>query len=84
MFTDVPLDTRHHQFKQKKRFPVHWRLTEERAREIEAAREQALLLDQQKAEAGTLVDGAERVEHYLTIPAALPKSAPRLGSKRAR
>ncbi|KAK1828132.1 mitochondrial ribosomal subunit protein-domain-containing protein [Podospora conica] len=39
-FQDIPLDTRHHKFKRKLRFPAEWTLTEERKAELEAQRKQ--------------------------------------------
>ncbi|KAJ8111579.1 hypothetical protein ONZ43_g5588 [Nemania bipapillata] len=54
MFEDIPLDTRHHTFKVKPKFPVEWRMTEERRKFLEDTRQQSLLLDQQKEEAGSL------------------------------
>ncbi|ORY64941.1 mitochondrial ribosomal subunit protein-domain-containing protein [Pseudomassariella vexata] len=68
MFEDVPLDTRHHKFKVKPRFPKEWRLTEERRLAIEDARQKSLLLDQEKVEAGALVDGKEKVERFFAQP----------------
>lgn len=69
-FEDVPLDTRHHTFKTKPRFPAAWRLTDERRRQLQAMRAQAFLRDQQKMAQGTLVDGAQRVAASLAAPAA--------------
>ncbi|KAI0521800.1 mitochondrial ribosomal subunit protein-domain-containing protein [Xylaria bambusicola] len=68
MFEDVPLDTRHHTFKVKPKFPKEWRLTEERRQFLEESRQQALLLDQKKEEEGTLVNGAERIEEVYNPP----------------
>ncbi|KAK3937907.1 mitochondrial ribosomal subunit protein-domain-containing protein [Diplogelasinospora grovesii] len=68
MFEDVPLDTRHHTFKAKPKFPVEWRMTEERKKELENLRRQALLLDQAKQKEGTLISGVERVQAALAAP----------------
>lgn len=68
MFEDVPIDTRHHTFKTKPRFPKEWRLTEERRQFLEDTRQKTLLLDQKKEEEGTLVNGAEKIlEHFTSV-----------------
>ncbi|KAI0451196.1 mitochondrial ribosomal subunit protein-domain-containing protein [Xylaria acuta] len=74
MFEDVPLDTRHHTFKVKPKFPKEWRMTEERRRFLEDTRQKALLLDQAKEEEGTLVNGAEKINTFFNPPVA-PKIA---------
>jgi small subunit ribosomal protein S35 len=89
MFEDVPLDTRHHKFKVKPRFPVEWRMTEERRQELEDTREKSRLLDEQKAGQGLLMDGAERIETYFSgapkepekIPVRIPQRAAQRLSK---
>ncbi|KAI1756330.1 mitochondrial ribosomal subunit protein-domain-containing protein [Xylaria castorea] len=68
MFEDVPLDTRHHTFKVKPKFPKEWRLTEERRRFLEDTRQKGLLLDQAKEEEGTLVNGAEKIDAFFSSP----------------
>lgn len=70
-FEDIPLDTRHHTFTNKPKFPKEWRLTPERRAEIEQQRQQALLLDETKRREGSLVDGMQRIQHSLAPP---PKS----------
>ncbi|KAI8948424.1 mitochondrial ribosomal subunit protein-domain-containing protein [Xylaria longipes] len=74
MFEDVPLDTRHHTFKVKPKFPKEWRMTEERRRFLEDTRQKALLLDQAKEEEGTLVNGAEKIGMFFSPP-VIPKVA---------
>jgi small subunit ribosomal protein S35 len=64
-FEDVPLDLRHHKVESKPRFPKEWLMTEERRREIEAARRQNLLEDGKRAEAGLLLDGKQVIDDYL-------------------
>ena len=64
-FADVPLDTRHHQIRQKPRFPKEWLMTEERRRFLESQREQLRLDEVQRIEAGQLVDGKQVIEGYL-------------------
>ncbi|KAK0708384.1 mitochondrial ribosomal subunit protein-domain-containing protein [Lasiosphaeris hirsuta] len=85
MFEDIPLDTRHHTFKRKPKFPVEWRMSEERRAELEAQRKKAFLLDESKRMNGTLIDGVRSIqEAVLTLPdpiASLQAAAPR---KRAR
>ncbi len=65
MFEDIPLDTRHHQFKKTIKFPDSWRLTEARKKELEAQRRQALLLDDTKRTEGSLVDGVQTIQQAL-------------------
>ncbi|CAJ2502709.1 Uu.00g101030.m01.CDS01 [Anthostomella pinea] len=69
MFDDVPLDTRHHKFKVKPKFPKEWRLTEERKKLIEDTRQKSLLLDQAKEEEGKLINGTEKIELFFNPPA---------------
>ncbi|KAK8049436.1 hypothetical protein PG994_011166 [Apiospora phragmitis] len=76
MFEDIPLDTRHHQIKVRPKFPKEWCLTEERARQLDEAREKSLLLDQAKEEAGQLVDGNERVDKFFAEPAMVSLRIP--------
>lgn len=69
MFEDVPLDTRHHTFKVKPKFPKEWRMTEERRKFLEDTRQKALLLDQAKTEEGTLIDGKQKITAFFAAPA---------------
>ncbi|KAI2473204.1 mitochondrial ribosomal protein [Annulohypoxylon bovei var. microspora] len=62
MFEDIPLDTRHHTFKIKPKFPREWRMSDERRKFIEDTRQKSLLLDQTKEEAGSLINGKETIE----------------------
>lgn len=64
----MPLDTRHHHFKTKPKFPREWRLTPERKAELAALRQQASLRDAGKAAEGQLVDGAKTVQAFLNPP----------------
>lgn len=68
MFEDVPLDTRHHTFKVKPKFPKEWRMTKTRQQFLEDTRQKALLLDQAKEAAGTLVDGEEKINLFFSAP----------------
>ncbi|CAI0644006.1 hypothetical protein COL154_002287 [Colletotrichum chrysophilum] len=68
-FEDIPLDTRHHQSKEKPRFPVEWRMTEERRKELAAFRQQGEKADAAKVEEGLLVDGMGTIERFLEQPA---------------
>ena len=65
MFEDVPLDTRHHTFKPKIKFPKEWYLTEERKKELEDQRRQALLLDEGKRTQGLMIDGVQTIQKAL-------------------
>ncbi|KAK3350161.1 mitochondrial ribosomal subunit protein-domain-containing protein [Lasiosphaeria hispida] len=87
MFEDIPLDTRHHIFKAKPKFPVEWRMNEERRAELEDQRKKALLLDESKRMNGTLVDGVRSIqEAFVTFPepvASLQPAAARKGTSRS-
>ncbi|KAI0164239.1 mitochondrial ribosomal subunit protein-domain-containing protein [Hypoxylon sp. FL1284] len=65
MFEDIPIDTRHHKFKVKPKFPKEWRMTEERRNFIDNTRQKSLLLDQAKEEAGSLISGTEKIEQFF-------------------
>ncbi|KAH8821065.1 mitochondrial ribosomal subunit protein-domain-containing protein [Xylogone sp. PMI_703] len=67
-FEDVPLDTRHHIFKQKPKFPKEWRLTEERRAELEASRTLAKQKDQERLLSGAVVDGVKQIEDAMAKP----------------
>ncbi|OLN82220.1 37S ribosomal protein S24, mitochondrial [Colletotrichum chlorophyti] len=67
-FKDIPLDTRHHEFKNKPKFPKEWRMTDERRKELEAFRMRALEVDAGKLEEGRIVDGAAKIEKFLAEP----------------
>ncbi|KAI0833194.1 mitochondrial ribosomal protein [Hypoxylon sp. FL0890] len=66
MFEDIPLDTRHHTFKVKPKFPREWRMSEERRKFLDDTRQQSLLLDQKKEEAGALVNGKEKIDQFFS------------------
>jgi small subunit ribosomal protein S35 len=76
-FEDIPLDTRHHKVQAKPKFPKEWYLTEERVQQLENHRQNALLLDQAKEDAGSLVDGAQVIEMHFKKPelVAIPAQA---------
>ncbi|WQF89027.1 Putative small ribosomal subunit protein mS35 [Colletotrichum destructivum] len=67
-FKDIPLDTRHHEFKNKPKFPKEWRMTEERRKELDEFRQRALEIDAGRTEDGRLVDGAQKIEAALAAP----------------
>ncbi|CAK7262973.1 37S ribosomal protein S24, mitochondrial [Sporothrix epigloea] len=71
-FEDVPLDTRHHKFKYKPKFPREWRLTDARKEELKALRAASFELDQKMLASGSLVDGEQSVS-ALGAPAAADK-----------
>ncbi|KAG9238084.1 putative 37S ribosomal protein S24, mitochondrial [Amylocarpus encephaloides] len=64
-FEDVPLDTRHHQFKPKLQFPKEWIMKEDRKRDIEIHREKFLLKDRHREALGLLVDGSKVIHEAL-------------------
>jgi len=70
-FEDIPLDTRHHIFKEKPKFPKEWRLTEERRAELEASRTFAKQRDEQRLLGGAVVDGIKQIEEALAKPVQL-------------
>lgn len=61
-FEDIPLDTRHHTFKVKPKFPREWRITPERLAQLAAERQQTLKIDEVKALNGQVVDGVALIE----------------------
>ena len=71
MFDDVPLDTRHHTFKVKPKFPKEWRITPERLDTLKMGRKLAEAADKQRQENGEMVDG----RHIITIAADLAAAA---------
>lgn len=79
MFEDVPLDTRHHHFKVKPKFPREWRMTEERRRFLDDMRQKSLLLDQTREEAGSLISGTEKIEQFFSAPR--PEARERVGER---
>ncbi|KAF9882372.1 hypothetical protein CkaCkLH20_00408 [Colletotrichum karsti] len=64
-FEDIPLDTRHHQFKRKPKFPVEWRMTPERRQELNAFRASQLQSEYAKEEQGKIVSGEAKIEKFL-------------------
>jgi len=72
-FEDVPLDTRHHTFKVKPKFPREWRMTDERRAELQAARERSMLTDQEKVLKETMLDGVQEIKTALHRPRATPE-----------
>lgn len=74
-FEDVPLDTRHHIFKKKPKFPREWRMDDERKAGLRAARGRLLLLDEQRTENGQIVDGREAIVKALSQKKTPPAPA---------
>lgn len=64
-FKDVPLDTRHHPFQPKARFPKEWLMTEERRKFLDENRDRLKLAEVKRMESGQIVDGAQAIEGYL-------------------
>ncbi|KAK4249742.1 mitochondrial ribosomal subunit protein-domain-containing protein [Corynascus novoguineensis] len=83
MFEDIPLDTRHHKFKQQIKFPKEWLLTEERKKELHEQRKQALLLDEAKRTEGSLIDGVETIQQAL-LHAKVEEAVPVLRGRSGR
>ncbi|TDZ14364.1 37S ribosomal protein S24 [Colletotrichum orbiculare MAFF 240422] len=69
-FADIPLDTRHVKTKSKPRFPVEWRMTEERQRELNELRLRSLQDEASRVTEGQVVDGTQKIESALEAPAA--------------
>lgn len=65
MFEDVPLDFRHHKPKPKFEFPESWKLTEQRKQQLEVNWRQRALKEQEREEAGGLIDGPKLIEEAL-------------------
>ncbi|KAK3995768.1 mitochondrial ribosomal subunit protein-domain-containing protein [Cladorrhinum sp. PSN332] len=61
-FADIPLDTRHHKFTVKPKYPKEWYLTPERKAQLEAERMEMMRLDEIKRLNGALVDGVLAIE----------------------
>lgn len=61
-FADIPLDTRHHKFTVKPKFPKEWYLTPERKAQLEAERKEMMRIDETKRLNGALVDGVLAIE----------------------
>ncbi|KAK4166520.1 mitochondrial ribosomal subunit protein-domain-containing protein [Cladorrhinum sp. PSN259] len=61
-FADIPLDTRHHKFTVKPKFPKEWYLTPERKAQLEAERKEMMRIDEIKRLNGALVDGVLAIE----------------------
>lgn len=62
-------------------------MTTERVKELESQREKALLLDQSKEDAGSLVDGTRTIETHFNKPemialSARSRAAPSLSQRR--
>ncbi|KAK1997806.1 mitochondrial ribosomal protein [Colletotrichum falcatum] len=64
-FQDIPLDTRHHVFKSKPKFPKEWRMTEERRKELEEFRQRTLEIEARRHESGLVIDGTKRIAKAL-------------------
>lgn len=88
MFEDIPMDFRHHKWKPKLEFPEKWKMTEQRKEQLEANWRQRALKDQERKEAGQLVDGPQIIEKMLeTVALRTPAAAaiqPPRGQSRQR
>ncbi|KAK4229333.1 mitochondrial ribosomal subunit protein-domain-containing protein [Podospora fimiseda] len=65
-FADIPLDTRHHKFVFKPKFPKEWYLTPERKAQLEAERKEMMRIDKAKRLKGELLDGVLAIEAVRT------------------
>ncbi|OAA53386.1 37S ribosomal protein [Niveomyces insectorum RCEF 264] len=77
-FQDIPLDTRHHVFKHKPKFPREWRMTEERKKELQSIRARSFNVDQNMIAESSLIDGSQRIQaavHVSTQRASAGKVA---------
>lgn len=72
-FEDIPLDTRHHKFKVKHKFPKEWLLTEERKKEIEEERRRSYHLDQKKKTEGGIIDGLLTIKGRVAPKMRIPE-----------
>lgn len=74
MFEDVPLDFRHHRFKKKNEFPEEWKITPERRMQLEEGRRAREQAEQERVDAGRLVDGRAIVKQALAAMAVKQES----------
>ncbi|KAF4636342.1 hypothetical protein G7Y89_g1733 [Cudoniella acicularis] len=77
-FEDVPLDTRHHHFKPKLRFPKEWLMTDERRDELNRYRQYAEVFDQKRVATGQLVDGVKQIQEAYAARKAITEELPEL------
>ena len=66
-FEDVPLDFRHHEFKQKLEFPESWKLTRERKEKLQSERENNLLAERERESKGEVVNGVNAIETWVNL-----------------
>ncbi|KAE8445319.1 hypothetical protein EG329_013557 [Mollisiaceae sp. DMI_Dod_QoI] len=77
-FEDIPLDTRHHHFKPKPRFPREWEITTQRKKELEQYRQQVAMKDQQREIAGHIINGIMQIEEGLKKSVAAREELPEM------
>ena len=65
----------------KHTFPKEWFLTEERKKELESLRKQAMQLDEARKAEGGLIDGVKRIQEALAAPAATSEFQPVMGRR---
>ncbi len=82
MFTDIPLDFRHHKAKPKLKFPEQWHMTDDRKRQLEATRQQRYAVQQEKIEQKQQVDGVKLIETMLRSARVTEESAVLMGAQR--
>lgn len=59
MFEDVPLDFRHHRYKERNEFPEAWKFTPARKKQLEQERAARLESEQSRVGEGKVVNGGE-------------------------
>lgn len=64
-FEDVPFDFRHHRVKKRHEFPKEWAMTAERRQQLEAKREEARRIEDEKMNNGMIVDGKTVIDTSL-------------------
>jgi len=64
-FEDVPIDTRHHVFKEKPRFPKEWRINRKRQAALDDYRQKVTRLEGEKAQKGEVIDGVSAIQAAL-------------------
>lgn len=72
-FEDIPLDFRHHKFKEPIKFPESWKMTPERKKILESEREKNLIAEQERQSKGEVVDGLLAIEKWVRKPTAWDK-----------
>lgn len=72
-FKDVPLDFRHHKFKQSLKFPESWKMTPEKKEKLESERGKNLLEEQERQLKGEVVNGVAAIQNWAYLTATSQK-----------